>query len=279
MNQIFVQASKEWSEFKRDRLSMALAFLLPLFSLILFGYGIRLESTSIPLYVQDQDNTYLSREYVARLYATNIIVPAAAGDTHSATDAIDRGLAKVSVVIPHGFAANIFRLKSSPLQVLVDGTDIANAQIVTNTIKAANLYFIGRLVESRLPGVSLAMVKPELRVWFNPGSGRATLYRARCLRSDPLDVSGPSCRCRRFTRKRTGHHYPRLCLQDKPPGIFAGQGPCLFFGRHDSGRHGNSDRLFALSYRPCRRSQSFSGGDTTLCAFLCIIWPDAWHLR
>jgi ABC-2 type transport system permease protein len=169
MNQVLVQASKEWSEFKRDKLSMALAFLLPLFSLILFGYGIRLESSAIPLYVQDQDNTYLSREYIARLYATNIIVPAQAKEADSATDAINRGLAKVAVIIPHGFAADIFRQKSSPLQVLVDGTDIANAQIVSNTIKAANLYFIGRLINSRIPDATLEMVSPQLRVWFNPG--------------------------------------------------------------------------------------------------------------
>jgi ABC-2 type transport system permease protein len=171
MNQVLVQASKEWSEFKRDKLSMALAFLLPLFSLILFGYGIRLESTTMPLYVQDKDNTYLSREYIARLYATNIIVPApaAAAEARSATDALNRGLAKVAVIIPHGFAADIFRQQTSPLQVFIDGTDIANAQIVSNTIKAANLYFIGRLVQSRLPSASLEMVTPELRVWFNPG--------------------------------------------------------------------------------------------------------------
>jgi len=169
MNQLFVQAKKEWAEFKRDRLSMALAFLLPLFSLILFCYGIRLESSSIPLYVQDKDNTYLIREYIARLYATNIMVPAQAKEAHSANDALDRGLAKVAVIIPKGFAADIFRQKSSPLKVLVDGTDIANAQIVSNTIEAANLYFVGRLVNSRIPDTDLEMVSPKLRVWFNPG--------------------------------------------------------------------------------------------------------------
>ena len=168
-NQILVQASKEWSEFKRDKLSMALAFLLPLFSLILFGYGIRLESSSIPMFVEDHDNTYLSREYIARLYATNIIVPAKASEAKSPRDAIDRGVAKMGLIIPHGFSASIFQQKSAALKVLVDGTDIANTQIVTNTVQAANLYFIARLVKSRLPEVSVEMVKPQLRVWFNPG--------------------------------------------------------------------------------------------------------------
>src|ERR1700676_4771131 len=88
---IWVQATKEWQEFRLDRLSLALAFLLPLFSLLLFGYGIRLESKNIPLVVEDLDNTSLSREFVQRLYATNVFVPASTIDAKSPTDAIDRG--------------------------------------------------------------------------------------------------------------------------------------------------------------------------------------------
>src|SRR5450432_2591611 len=76
LNTILVQATKEWQEFQRDRLSLALAFLLPLFSLLLFGYGIRLESKNIPILIKDLDNTSISREFVQRLYATNIFVPA-----------------------------------------------------------------------------------------------------------------------------------------------------------------------------------------------------------
>ncbi|MBS2011154.1 MAG: ABC transporter permease [Cyanobacteria bacterium SZAS TMP-1] len=169
MNQLLAQAIKEWSEFRRDRLSMALAFLLPLFSLILFCYGIRLESSSIPMYVEDKDNTYLSREYIARMLATNMMVRVKAPEAKTPVDTVNRGLAKVAVTIPRGFAANIFRQKKSPLQVLVDGTDIANAQIVSNTVEAANLYFVGRLVNSRIPDIKLQMVAPQLRVWFNPG--------------------------------------------------------------------------------------------------------------
>src|ERR1700722_16216600 len=151
MNAILVQANKEWQEFRRDRLSLALAFILPLFSLLLFGYGIRLESKNIPIVVTDLDNTSISREFVQRLYATNIFVKASTAGATSPTDAIDRGLAKVALVIPKEFAAQIFQGKTSALQVKIDGTDIANTQIVYNTIEAANLYFLGMLKKSVQP--------------------------------------------------------------------------------------------------------------------------------
>ena len=169
MNTILVQATKEWQEFQRDRLSLALAFLLPLFSLLLFGYGIRLESKNIPIVIKDFDNTSISREFVQRLYATNIFIPVSNNNEMAPADAIQRGFAKVAVVIPKEFAAKIYKGTTSPLQVMIDGTDIANTQIVYNTIEAANLYFLGVLKKATNPDATLQMVVPHLRLWFNPG--------------------------------------------------------------------------------------------------------------
>ncbi len=171
MKRMWAQAVKEWQEFRRDRLSLALAFLLPLFSLLLFGYGIRLESKNIPIVVQDNDQTSFSREYIERLYATNILSRANIEGAKSPRDAIDRGLAKVSITIPEGFTQKVLRRQTSSLDVLIDGTDIANTQIVSNSIKAANIYFVAMLKASKTAGNpnDLKVVAPQVRVWYNPG--------------------------------------------------------------------------------------------------------------
>jgi ABC-2 type transport system permease protein len=169
MNTFIVQTIKELKEFRRDRLSVALAFILPLFSLLLLGFGIRLESKSIPIVVRDSDNTSMSREYVARLYATNMFIPAKTTNDKSLTDPIDRGEAKVAFEIPKGFTAKIFTGQISPFTVYLDGTDISNVQVLTNSIEAANLYFLSMLQQSRQPDAELAPVVPETRLWFNPG--------------------------------------------------------------------------------------------------------------
>ncbi|MBY0358340.1 MAG: ABC transporter permease [Candidatus Obscuribacterales bacterium] len=163
------QAVKEWSEFKRDRLSLALAFLLPLFSLLLFGYGIRLESKNIPIVIEDHDNTSLSREYVHRLYATNVFRKAEDSNAKSIKEALDKGEAKAALLIPAGFTAQIFKGTPSQPQVYIDGTDIANTQIISNTITAANRYFIAMLKTVKNPDVYPQKVKAHLRTWFNPG--------------------------------------------------------------------------------------------------------------
>jgi len=170
-SRILVQAQKEWQEFQRDRLSLALAFLLPLFSLLLFGYGIRLEAKNIAMVVQDNDQTSFSREYIDRLYATNLLVRADVKAAKSPRDAIDRGLAKVAIIVPSGFTEKVFRKEKAVLDVLIDGTDIANTQIVSNSIKAANIYFVAGMKASKIaaPASNIKVVSPQLRVWFNPG--------------------------------------------------------------------------------------------------------------
>lgn len=66
MKRIISQCIKELSQFKRDRLTLALAlaFLLPFMTLLIFGFATRLESQNIPLIIQDYDHTNLSNSYI-----------------------------------------------------------------------------------------------------------------------------------------------------------------------------------------------------------------------
>lgn len=168
MNRLSVQANKEWAQFRRDRLSLALAFLLPVFSLLLFGYGIRLESKNVSLMVRDLDNSPITREYVDRLYVTNMFSPARPGQGKKSdiSTALDEGKARVGITIPEDFTRKLYRREKPKIDVQVDGTDLPNAQIVSNTITAANLHFLDTLEPE---GTQKAEVDSEMRLWFNPG--------------------------------------------------------------------------------------------------------------
>jgi len=167
-SRIGVQVKKEWREFLRDKLSLSLAFILPLFALLIFGWGIRLEAKNVPLVVRDLDNTSISREYVERLYATNLFRPVP-NKYNNLQENIDRNLAKAAVTVPEGFARHVLRQEKAPVQIEIDGTDIANAQIIFNSLKAANSYFGAILQTVREPDQSPRIVAPQTRIWFNPG--------------------------------------------------------------------------------------------------------------
>jgi len=166
MTRVLSQCLKELNQFRRDRLTVALAFLLPLGVLLIYGYAIRLEAQNIPLAVQDFDNSPLSRTYVARLFATHQFVPTPLAGSDPQTP-IDRGAAIATVVIPPDFQRRVKSQRPVTVQALIDGTDVNNARIIQNSLRATTQFFLhssNLLAPDRAP-----LVDPQVRLWFNPG--------------------------------------------------------------------------------------------------------------
>lgn len=165
MKRIISQCIKELAQFKRDRLTLALAFLLPFMTLLIFGFAVRLESKDIPLVVQDFDRTNLSNSYIEKLYATNQFIPKEWSGRDPVRDAIDKGIAKVAVIIPPQFSRDIKANKPTTLQVLIDATDVNNARVIRGSIQRVTNFFMQE--EGLLPATQ--SIRARTRLWFNPG--------------------------------------------------------------------------------------------------------------
>jgi len=163
---ILAQAIKELNQFRRDRLTVALAFLLPLGALFIYGFAIRLEVKNIPLAIQDLDHTPLSRAYTAQFATTNQFLLAPWSGRDPAHQALDQGIAKAAVVIPPDFSRRLKRGQPVQVQVLVDGTDGNNARVIRNSVKAATTAF---LQTQKLQTQPQERVVAQIRLWFNPG--------------------------------------------------------------------------------------------------------------
>ncbi len=169
MRRILSQCQKELAQIRRDRLTLSLAFILPVMLLCVYGFSLRLEAKNIPLAVRDFDNSPLSHAYVERLYATNQFVPAPQPSAGQPASAIDRGLAKAELVIPPEFSRRLKVGQAVAVQVVVDGTEVNNALVIQNTIQSVTTFFLqqaGLLSAERL-------VVPQIRLWFNPGRNEA----------------------------------------------------------------------------------------------------------
>ena len=166
MKRVLSQCVKELNQFRRDRLTVALAFILPLAVLLIYGYAIRLEAKNIPLTIQDFDNSALSRTYVERLYATQQFEPAPLIN-NSPTTSIDRGLAKAAVIIPPDFEKSIKSNRPVTVQALVDGTDVNNARIIQASLRATTQFFMRS--SGLVPESAASPVDAQVRLWFNPG--------------------------------------------------------------------------------------------------------------
>lgn len=167
MSRIISQCIKELAQFRRDRLTLALAFVLPFLVALILGFAIRLEAKDIPLVVQDFDRSNLSQRYTERIFATNQFKPVAWSG--SAEMALDHSLAKAIIIIPPDFSRKLIAKKFSEIQVLVDGTDTNNARVIKNNIKAITQSFLQaeKLIPQKAPIIT------HIRLWFNPGRQEA----------------------------------------------------------------------------------------------------------
>jgi len=176
---VFVQARKELQQFRRDPLTVALAFGLPVAALLLLGTAIRLEPHDIPLAVRDLDGSPTSRAYVERLFATNRFVPVFWPRERAIGTALDTGSARAAVIVPPEFSRRLRGGKTATVQLLVDGTDSNTARIVRTGVRQVTEFFGTETdVVPTQPGSEAALptggtVSSQARLWFNPGRREA----------------------------------------------------------------------------------------------------------
>jgi ABC-2 type transport system permease protein len=175
MRRPLVIAWKELVQLRRDRLTLAMAIMLPVMQITLFGYAINTDVRHIPTVVFDQDGSSDSRDLAATLAATRFYD--LAGEVRSYDEieaALRSGRAKVALVVPPRFASDLRRGRAARVQLVVDGSD---PQTVASAIDAASGVVAARAAElsvERLARVGLPRVAApaglslEPTTWYNP---------------------------------------------------------------------------------------------------------------
>ena len=166
---------KEFIEIWRDRRSLAFVLSMPVFMLLLYGYGISSDVKRVPLAVYDRDGQPPARELVRRFTSTDyFVVTAQVGSLWELRRAIDLGVAKVGLTIPEDFSQNLGAGRPAPIQFVVDGSDSNTASIAISNIAAIsqNMELSPRDLR---PQVYLsprpehpAPIELRTWVWYNP---------------------------------------------------------------------------------------------------------------
>ncbi len=158
-------AKKEIIQIWRDPLSLAMAFLMPVLLLLIFGYAITLDVNNLTTIVYDADKSSMSRELLAELTATGYFSIVRTADEQREIDTyLDSGMARVAVSIPVDFAKTIASGGIAQLQVIVDGSDSNTATIALGYLSAL-LDIYGQRVSG---GRTAPLIEPRVRVWYNP---------------------------------------------------------------------------------------------------------------
>lgn len=160
-------ARKEWIQLRRDPRSLILAFVLPVFLLLFFGYAITWDVKEIRLALLDADATRESRELVQAFEASGYFRVVARLDAPGELDRLlVRSRVTGALVVPRGFARDLAARRTAPVQLLLDGSD---ANTATIALGYAEAIVAGHSRRVLLQGRRLAMpLAAEARVWYNP---------------------------------------------------------------------------------------------------------------
>lgn len=159
-------ARKEWIQIRRDTRSMALAFGLPLFLLVFFGYAIQFDVDDIGLAVLDRSSSAQSRALVEAFEASGLFrVTEHLTADRQADDRLTRGQVTGVLQIPPDFAGDLATGKAN-VQLLLDGSDANTATIALGYADALVAQYSAVAGASR--GRPAVGIEPAVRVWYNP---------------------------------------------------------------------------------------------------------------
>jgi ABC-2 type transport system permease protein len=164
---LLAMARKEWIQLRRDARSMILAFVLPLFLLLFFGYAITWDVDDLPIAVLDQDRSAASRSLIEAFVSSGYFT--VEHDVHSSSEGeqlLVRGKVKGALTIPPGYARDLMSGAGAQVQLLLDGSDANTATIAQN-------YADAIVTRHGLAAVSGGRsIRPPLqlepRTWYNP---------------------------------------------------------------------------------------------------------------
>jgi len=165
MERVLVQVRKELTQLSRDKLTLALALVLPVLLLLLLSSATSLTVKDIPVAVQDLDKTPLSRRYIEAVGASLSFKISSLPQNISPERALDQNLARATLIIPPQFERKLKRGQNADLQWLIDGTDANTANVMRGKAAAVTQSFAAE-IQTAAPGPA---IHPQIRYWFNPG--------------------------------------------------------------------------------------------------------------
>lgn len=159
---------KEIIQIIRDPSSIAIAFVLPVLLLFIFGYGVSLDAKDVPLGMVVENPSSQTAAFTGSFAQSPYFVPRFYMDIREAEEAMQRGEVKGIVWLRADFEDRLLSGETAPVGVFVNGVDANTARLVEGYVQGAWTTWLADY--SRSQGRKLSFpVQLEQRVWFNPG--------------------------------------------------------------------------------------------------------------
>ncbi len=157
---------KECSQILRDPSSIAIAFVMPVFLLLIFGYGISLDAERVPIAVVAEQPDADTAGLEARFDASRYFAPVYMSDLGQAEEALRAMRVNAIVHLQSDFSRRMRGPGGAPIQVIVNGTDANTARLVIGYVQGVWQSWLEKRAVERGERLG-APLRIDQRVWFN----------------------------------------------------------------------------------------------------------------
>jgi ABC-type multidrug transport system permease subunit len=157
---------KELLQILRDPSSIALAIVLPLALLFIFGYGVTLDADNVPMAVVLSDKGPAARELSARFDQSPYFKTVHPTSMAEAVALLNQRRVDGIFHLQSDFSSRLDKLNPSPVQVIVNGIDANRARLIQGYARGVLQKWI-ELRRARGESVTAPAVNISQRIWFN----------------------------------------------------------------------------------------------------------------
>jgi len=157
---------KEFLQVLRDPSSIAIAFLMPILLLLLFGYGISLDAEHVPVALVAEQPNADTESFAGAFRQSRYFAPVVMPGMREAVAALNSRRVDAIIHIKQDFSRRMRSTDGGVIQVIVNGIDANNARLVQGYVEGVWAKWLQ--AEALANGEPLDIpVQVEERVWFN----------------------------------------------------------------------------------------------------------------
>jgi ABC-2 type transport system permease protein len=165
---------KEFIQIARDARTLVIALLIPVMQLFMLGYAATNDVRNLPMAIFDQDRSAAARDFLDAFRASDyFLIRYDVDSEHEIRRLIETGDARVGLVIPPGYGADIQAERQTEVMFVFDGSDatatktaLAAAQQIGN--QHATEIQMAQLERDGLADLVKMPIEIRTQVWYNP---------------------------------------------------------------------------------------------------------------
>tara|TARA_R110001583_G_scaffold69858_2_gene198008 strand:+ start:851 stop:1984 length:1134 start_codon:yes stop_codon:yes gene_type:complete len=163
---LFGLIRKETWQIIRDPSSIAIAFVMPVVMLFLFGYGVSLDAKHIPIGIVIEQPDLTTDSLAGSFKRSEFFKPIQFDAIQDAQQALDEQKIDSIIWLRTNFTRQLLAGQQAPISVLINAVDSNQANITRGYIQGTWLAWLSRYAE--IQGSELPMpIALEQRIWFN----------------------------------------------------------------------------------------------------------------